>query len=173
MSVDVDLLVDSDALIDPTGESIDSAAYYQRVLQPSRDVILLDADGNFFNTLHLDSDGIVAFLPEGGSWYYKRTRSRIGAYSVLADSDTETAEKRLHHIRAVRSRVLERGIDTITSVFWNELSTDKKQEVTTFRQQWLDYPATGVKPPIEIEGLNIPNVTEILDELREAYDNLD
>jgi len=176
MAVEVHLLTDSDALIDPTGESIDSAAYaayYQKALQPSRDVILLDADGNFFNTLHLDSDGIVAFLPEGGSWYHVPPRKRIAAYSVHADPDIEAAEKRLHNIRAVRASVLARGVDTITPVFWNVLSTDKKQEVTTFRQQWLDYPSTGVKPPIEIEGLNIPNVTEIRDELREAYDNLD
>ena len=172
MAVDVNLLTDSDALIDPTGESINSDSY-QSALQPSRNVVLLDADGNFFNTLHLDSDGIVACLPEGGSWYRVQPRKRIGAYSVHADSDIEAAEKRLHSIRAVRARVLVRGVDTITSVFWSELSTDKKQEVTTFRRQWLDYPTTGVKPPIEIEGLNIPNVTEILDELREAYDNLD
>ena len=48
--------------------------------------------------------------------------------------------------RQERREVFARTLDILNPVWYNALTSDQQTEIATWRQAWLDYPVTGVRP---------------------------
>ena len=59
---------------------------------------------------------------------------------------TETQEEILFRRRDERKEIFAFTIDAMSAFWHNSLSSEKQQEISTWRQAWLDYPETGNRP---------------------------
>ena len=48
--------------------------------------------------------------------------------------------------REERAEVFSRTLDVMNPVWYNSLTTEQQTELAAWRQVWLDYPETGVRP---------------------------
>lgn len=48
--------------------------------------------------------------------------------------------------REEREEIFAQTLDRMNPVWYNSLSDDQRAELSTWRQAWLDYPETGVRP---------------------------
>lgn len=65
-----------------------------------------------------------------------------GAFSLRTKTATELAQER----RQERSFKFAHTLDLMNGAWYNALSTQQKTDLATWRQAWLDYPSTGIKP---------------------------
>ena len=54
--------------------------------------------------------------------------------------------------REERREVFSRTLDRLNPVWHGELTTAQQSALATWRQAWLDYPATGIRPA-DLEGI--------------------
>ena len=97
----------------------------------------------------------VIWLPEGhmlGSnerWYNADTDADLPLHDGY-DFDALEAESR----RNERKEKFSETIDKMNIVWYNSLTQDQKTNLETWRQQWLDYPSTGISPTESlVEGI--------------------
>ena len=48
--------------------------------------------------------------------------------------------------RKERQQKFSETLDTMNPIWYNGLTSQQKTDLETWRQQWLDYPSTGVEP---------------------------
>lgn len=78
-----------------------------------------------------------SFEPDYGDW--------IWTNNALARRP-ETQEEILLRRRDERKEIFAFTIDAMSAFWHNSLSSEQQQEIATWRQAWLDYPATGNRP---------------------------
>jgi hypothetical protein len=65
-----------------------------------------------------------------------------GAFSLRTKTTEEYAQER----RQERSVKFSQTLDKMNGAWYNALSAQQKTDLNTWRQAWLDYPSTGIKP---------------------------
>jgi hypothetical protein len=111
--------------------------------------ILYDTDGNI--KASSDAERTIDELFESG---FTGTKVNVGDDSIdnkryvngtlvdIVKSTEEVEEGR----RDERLQVFSRTLDVMNPVWYNSLTTEQQTKLATWRQAWLDYPETGVKP---------------------------
>ena len=114
-----------------------------------------DPDGRFWAT-YTESSGERNNVPEGYSYVdgiqdqYTRLET-LGAWSAVtpfsqAEIDEIESEQTLVDRREERRRKFANTIDKMNPIWFEELSSTDQDDLREWRQTWLDYPATGIKP---------------------------
>ena len=114
-----------------------------------------DPDGRFYATF-TESDDVPNNVPEGYSYVdgiqdqYTRLET-LGAWSEVtpfsqAEIDEIESDNTLVDRREERRRKFANTIDKMNPIWFEELSSTEQDDLIEWRQTWLDYPSTGVKP---------------------------
>ena len=96
---------------------------------------LFDADGGHIITLSYLEEKVDEVI---GSVINDRT---VASYTVNIDQDEEVRIR-----REEREEVFAATLDKMNPVWHSQLTDDQLAELETWRQTWLDYPETGLKP---------------------------
>ena len=118
----------------------------------------INLDGDYWETLSDPSDEIIAAYPVGTVEVTKRP-SHLHTYESgawVAPSDAVYDEWKATEVRAERDRLLSTKVDPLVSntLRWADLSSDKQNEWTVYRQALLNvpqqsgFPSTVVWPPV-------------------------
>lgn len=75
--------------------------------------------------------------PIEGEWIWSNN-------TLVKRPDTE--DEILFRRRDERKEIFKFTIDGMTNLWYDSLTQQQKTEIQTWRQAWLDYPATGVRP---------------------------
>ena len=59
---------------------------------------------------------------------------------------TLTEEQIVENRRDDRTDVFSRTLDVMNTIWYSSLTAEQQAEIAVWRQAWLDYPATGVRP---------------------------
>lgn len=103
---------------------------------------LFDNDGNLIGTfgfLRTDIENVI------GSYI---NNIQVGSYTENID-----VEKLEGYRRQEREEVFASTLDTVNPWWERSLSETQREAIGTWRQTWLDYPETGIKPTQEWEEL--------------------
>ena len=112
-----------------------------------------------FNTATGEFSGVVSdgvsypsdlTAVEGVYDQYSRLET-VGAFSAVVQLtqdaiDDLEAEEAIEERREERRRKFAETIDKMNPIWLEELSSTAYDDLREFRQTWLDYPATGIKP---------------------------
>ena len=114
-----------------------------------------DPDGRFYATF-TESDDVPNNVPDGYSYVdgiqdqYTRLVEGFGVSAVTPFSQAEIDEiesgNTLADRREERRRKFANTIDKMNPIWYEELSSTGQDDLREWRQTWLDYPSTGVKP---------------------------
>ena len=97
-----------------------------------------------------DSDGNVLIEAEGkaeeNQFWIGRTFAGAEVVEVI-DSTPVSEKPTVEEIRReVRTEVFSTTLDRMNPIWYNSLTTEQQADLATWRQAWLDYPATGIEP---------------------------
>ena len=114
-----------------------------------------DPDGRFWAT-YTESSGERNNVPDGYSYVdgiqdqYTRLVTGFGISAVTpfsqAEIDEIESEQTLVDRREERRRKFANTLDKMNPIWFEELSSTEQDDLREWRQTWLDYPSTGVKP---------------------------
>jgi len=100
-----------------------------------------------------DTDGVIDTIVISGEetsmWIGFNLNGRI-VTEVRDATPIETLQK---YRREDRADVFADTVDRMNPVWYNSLTIEQQTELSTWRQAWLDYPATGTRP-IDLEIFN-------------------
>ena len=88
----------------------------------------------------IDADGNSLGIHNVGE---NNPESYVGGYIDTAEI---ASVEQYTEPRVERDQVFAATIDRVNPVWFNSLSDDQKSELGVWRQAWLDYPETGVRP---------------------------
>ena len=117
-------IIDSEGVIQSTNNSLE---FSNKNLKPGESVIELEYE--FLESLH----------------HLGRT---IVNNSLLPLTEEETLLRR----REERANEFSNTLDLIQPVWYSSLTSTQQTSLASWRQEWLDYPSTGVKP-VRPEGI--------------------
>ena len=89
----------------------------------------------------LDADGNVIDI-----WVGPKKESRIGTEWNGGLVDTIVPYQEPVSPQQERAEAFSRTLDIMNPVWYNSLTTEQQTELAAWRQAWLDYPETGVRP---------------------------
>ena len=114
-----------------------------------------DPDGRFWAT-YTESSGERNNVPDGYSYVdgiqdqYTRLVTDFGISAVTpftqAEIDEIESDNTLADRREERRRKFANTLDKMNPIWYEELSSTEQDDLREWRQTWLDYPETGVKP---------------------------
>lgn len=117
-----------------------------------RKFVIKDADGNILQELQGVAD-------ENQQWIGTELTDGTIVASIeqlpdLTIDDSElplptTVEER----RQERNTVFAKTIDIMNPIWYNSLTSEQQSRLATWRDQWLDYPETGVEPTADVSDI--------------------
>ena len=100
--------------------------------------VIKNADGEVISTLSGEgSDDFVGMELFG---------QVVHSYEQLPDIDTSPQISFEEEARIKRNKAFAATIDRLNPMWYSSLSQSDLDAISTWRQQWLEYPTTGVKP---------------------------
>jgi|21_taG_2_1085346.scaffolds.fasta_scaffold00790_11 hypothetical protein len=94
----------------------------------------------------IEVDGVITNIieiPDGASYEDYGAREYVSDDAIAQP----VMDKRYEHIRRVeRDEVFTSTLDILNPLWYASLSTSQQDNLAVWRQQWLDYPSTGVIP---------------------------
>ena len=105
-------------------------------------VTFYDADGEIITILDVNPEEYLYVLgtearPDSGVFFTRMTTP--DGFDVSVDTLAE-------YRRGERLEEFSRTIDRMNPIWYNSLTAQEQTDLATWRQAWLDYPATGVRP---------------------------
>ena len=97
--------------------------------------LLKDADGNEINRAVYSPDNVASVVG------MEIDGTVIASYELLQNIDELKAERRME-----REEVFAETLDKMNPIWYSQLSETQLAELEVWRQAWLDYPDTGIKP---------------------------
>tara|TARA_R110000803_G_scaffold139430_3_gene206091 strand:+ start:873 stop:1241 length:369 start_codon:yes stop_codon:yes gene_type:complete len=80
------------------------------------------------------------------SFPFLESLSHIGRTIVDGELVELTPEEILLKRREERAEEFSNTLDLMHSIWYSDLTVEQQSTLTTWRQSWLDYPNTGIKP---------------------------
>ena len=114
---------------------------------------LTDTEGNVvassdkreaFDLTVLKSGGTVTEVKGGGD---RQDRQ------VIVNGSLQVREKTPFERRVERNNKFAQTIDRMNGLWFASLSSDQSLRLQNWRQEWLDYPSTGVEPQTDVSDI--------------------
>ena len=105
-------------------------------------VTFYDADGEIITILDVNPEEYLYVLgtearPDSGVFFTRMT---------TPDGFDVSTSTLLDYRREVRTKTFETTLDRMNPIWYSNLTAQEQTDLATWRQAWLDYPATGVRP---------------------------